>query len=70
MIRKHESANMLVRLPSTLKAWLVLEAEKNCASHNSEIVRCVRERMERELAKVALERAKERAVAAAAAVAE
>ncbi|WMT71272.1 hypothetical protein [Bradyrhizobium sp. Ash2021] len=67
MIRKHESANMLVRLPPPLKAWLVQEAGKNCASHNSEIVRCVRERMERELAKVALERAKERAVAAAAA---
>lgn len=64
MIRRHESANMLVRLPPALKAWLVEEAAKNCASHNSEIVRCVRERMERELAAASL--AKERAIAAAA----
>jgi hypothetical protein len=70
MIKKQESANVLVRLPPALKAWVVEEATKNCASHNSEIVRSVRERMERELAKVALERAKERAVAAAAAAAE
>jgi hypothetical protein len=64
MIKKQESANVLVRLPPALKAWLVDEAAKNCASHNSEIVRCVRERMERELAKTSLARAKERAVAA------
>jgi hypothetical protein len=70
MIKKQESANVLVRLPPALKAWVVEEAARNCASHNSEIVRSVRERMERELAKVALERAKERAVAAAAAAAE
>jgi hypothetical protein len=65
MIKKQESANMLVRLPPALKVWIVEEAAKNCASHNSEIVRCVRERMERELAKAALEKAKERAIAAA-----
>ena len=70
MIKKQGSANVLVRLPPALKAWVVEEAARNCASHNSEIVRSVRERMERELAKVALERAKERAVAAAAAAAE
>jgi hypothetical protein len=67
MIKKHESANMLVRLPPALKAWIVEEAARNCASHNSEIVRCVRERMERELANAALTRAKERAIAAVAA---
>jgi hypothetical protein len=67
MIKKQESANVLVRLPPALKAWLVDEAAKNCASHNSEIVRCVRERMERELANAALARAKERAIAAVAA---
>ena len=70
MIKKHESANVLVRLPPALKAWLVVEAAKNCASHNSEIVRCVRERMERELANASLAKAKERAIAAAAAAAE
>jgi hypothetical protein len=64
MIRKGQSANVLVRLPPALKAWIVEEAARNCASHNSEIVRCVRERMERELANAALARAKERAIAA------
>ena len=67
MIKKQESANVLVRLPPALKAWVVDEAAKNCASHNSEIVRCVRERRERELANAALARAKARAIAAAAA---
>jgi predicted HicB family RNase H-like nuclease len=57
MIRKHESANMLVRLPPALKAWIVEEAAKNCASHNSEIVRCVRERMERKRAATGKDRA-------------
>ncbi len=65
MIRKDKSANMLVRLPLPLKAFIVEEAAKNCASHNSEIVRCVRERMERGLANASLARAKERAIAAA-----
>jgi hypothetical protein len=60
MIRKGQSANVLVRLPHELKDWLVKEAARNCASHNSEIVRAIREKMERE-------RAKERAVAATAA---
>jgi hypothetical protein len=67
MIKKQELANVLVRLPPELKAWLVDEAARNCASHNSEIVRCVRERMERELASAAFARAKERAIAAVAA---
>jgi hypothetical protein len=67
MIKKHESANVLVRLPPALKMWLVEEAAKNCASHNSEIVRCVRERMEREQTNASLARAKERALVAAAA---
>jgi hypothetical protein len=64
MLKKQQSANVLVRLPPALKAWIVEEAAQNCASHNSEIVRCVRERMERELANAALARAKERAIAA------
>lgn len=67
MIEKKPSANVLVRLPPALKAWIVAEAARNCASHNSEIVRSVRERMERELANVALARAKERAIVAVAA---
>jgi hypothetical protein len=64
MLKKQQSANVLVRLPPALKAWIVEEAARNCASHNSEIVCCVRERMERELANAALVRAKERAIAA------
>jgi hypothetical protein len=67
MIRKGQSANMLVRLPPALKAWVVEEAARNCASHNSEVIRCVRERMEREKAAASLAKAKERAVASAAA---
>jgi hypothetical protein len=67
MIKKYQSANVLARLPPALKAWIVEEAARNCASHNSEIVRCVRERMERELATASLAKAKERAIAAAAA---
>jgi hypothetical protein len=65
MIKKHQSANVLVRLPPALKAWIVEEAARNCASHNSEIVRSVRERMEREQAADALAKAKERVIAAA-----
>jgi hypothetical protein len=64
MLKKQQSANVLVRLPPALKAWIVEEAARNCASHNSEIVRSVRERMEREQANAALARAKERAIAA------
>jgi hypothetical protein len=67
MAEKKPSANVLVRLPPALKAWIVEEAARNCASHNSEIVRCVRERMERERSHAALTRAKERAIVAVAA---
>jgi hypothetical protein len=67
MIRKGQSANMLVRLPPALKAWVVAEAARNGASHNSEVIRCVRERMEREKAAAALAKAKLRGVAASAA---
>ena len=66
MVKKGQWAKMLVRLPPAMKAWVVEEAAKNCASHNSEIVRCVRERMERELANAPLTRANERAIAAVA----
>lgn len=70
MTSKYQSANVLVRLPPALKAWIVEEAARNCASHNSEVVRSVRERMERERAAAALAEAKQRAIAAAAAPAE
>jgi CRISPR/Cas system-associated protein Csm6 len=67
MIKKHQSANVLVRLPPALKAWIVEEAARNCASHNSEIVRSIRDRMERERAAASLAKAKERLIVAAAA---
>jgi hypothetical protein len=70
MIRKGQSAKMLVRLPPALKQWLVAEAARNCASHNSEVVRCIRERMERQKAAASWAKAKERALADAAAAAE
>lgn len=37
-----------LRLPPTLKTWLKRQSRQNFTSLNSEIVRCVRERMERE----------------------
>lgn len=36
-----------IRLPPEIKAWLTAEAARNGASQNSEIVRALRERMER-----------------------
>lgn len=36
-----------LRLPADLKAWIEREAERNSSSQNSEIVRSVRERMEK-----------------------
>lgn len=37
-----------LRLPPDLKSWVEAQAEANAASQNSEIVRAVRERMQRE----------------------
>lgn len=38
---------MQLRLPEALKAWLAEQAAKNGSSQNSEVIRAVRERMER-----------------------
>jgi hypothetical protein len=38
---------LMVRLPRDVKEWLAAQAERNAASQASEIVRAVRERMER-----------------------
>lgn len=38
----------MVRLPPDLKRWIALQAVYNSSSQNSEIIRCIRERMERE----------------------
>lgn len=39
---------MQLRLPADLKAWIAAQAEKNASSQNSEVIRAVRERMDRE----------------------
>jgi Arc/MetJ-type ribon-helix-helix transcriptional regulator len=36
-----------IRLPQELKSWLAQQAQRNASSQSSEIVRAVRERMER-----------------------
>lgn len=38
---------MQLRLPKDLKDWLQREAERNGSSQNSEVIRCIRERMQR-----------------------
>ena len=37
-----------LRFPQKLKDWIAAEAKKNGASQNSEIIRSIRERMERQ----------------------
>lgn len=38
---------MQLRLPQDLKAWIAAQAELNGSSQNSEVIRAIRERMER-----------------------
>ena len=45
MVRKNEAERVLLRLPHELKRWIELEASRNGASQNSEIIRAVRARM-------------------------
>lgn len=40
--------SMQVRLPDELKAWIAAQSDKNGSSQNSEVIRAVRERMDRE----------------------
>jgi predicted HicB family RNase H-like nuclease len=39
---------LTLRLPSRIKRWLAREAVQNASSQNSEIIRALRERMERD----------------------
>ncbi len=48
MIRKEDAERLMVRLPKEVKAWLLQEANRNGASQNSEIIRCIRARMDSE----------------------
>ena len=41
------SANLIVRLPADMKQWLTKQAARNASSQSSEIVRAVREKMDR-----------------------
>ncbi|MDU9005737.1 Arc family DNA-binding protein [Sedimentitalea todarodis] len=38
---------MQLRLPEGLKDWIKSEADKNASSQNSEVIRAIRERMDR-----------------------
>jgi hypothetical protein len=42
-----EFSQIVVRLPRDVKTWLEHQALYNASSQGSEIVRCIRERMER-----------------------
>jgi hypothetical protein len=42
-----EKPKIMIRVPKELKAWLIDQAERNASSQASEIVRAVRERMNR-----------------------
>lgn len=38
---------MQLRLPKDVKEWLLQEADRNGSSQNSEVIRSIRERMQR-----------------------
>ncbi|WP_192740835.1 Arc family DNA-binding protein [Bradyrhizobium sp. OAE829] len=48
MVRGEEAERLLVRLPRDVKTWLESEASYNGASQNSEIIRSLRARMEKQ----------------------
>ena len=43
----NKTVQVAIRFPADVKAWLAEQAEKNGSSQNSEVIRAVRERMER-----------------------
>jgi hypothetical protein len=48
MVRKEETATVLLRLPKDVKDWVEKEAARTLASQNSEIIRSIRARMDSE----------------------
>jgi hypothetical protein len=46
MVSKEETKAVLLRLPMDVKAWVEKEAARTLASQNSEILRCIRARMD------------------------
>jgi hypothetical protein len=53
MGKRSDLAEMVIRIPRDVKGWIEREAERNCASQNSEIIRSIRARMETEQPKKA-----------------
>ncbi|MES0125897.1 Arc family DNA-binding protein [Mesorhizobium sp. C420B] len=47
MFPSSDAPKLTIRVPKDVKNWLEKQAERNASSHASEIVRAVRERMER-----------------------
>lgn len=45
---KQSEPQLKIRIPKEMKSFIALQAERNKSSQNSEIVRCIRERMDRE----------------------
>ncbi len=45
---KQTEPQLKIRIPSDLKRFIAIQAERNKSSQNSEIVRCIRERMDRQ----------------------
>jgi hypothetical protein len=62
-----DSRRVLVTVPFDVREWLEERAKYHGGTLSAEVVRSARERMERELGSASLARAKERAIAAAAA---
>jgi hypothetical protein len=50
MTDKTKRARMMLSLPHPDKAWIEEQAEANCTSLNSEVIRAIRERRQREAA--------------------
>ncbi len=48
MAGQREWPQLMLRLPVDVKAWVSAQADRNGASMNSEIVRALRERMDRD----------------------
>lgn len=46
-IMKQETSGLRVRIPVDVKEFIEQEAKLNASSQNSEIIRCIREKMER-----------------------
>ncbi|WP_313195878.1 Arc family DNA-binding protein [Shinella zoogloeoides] len=44
---KKETIGLMVRLPHDIKSFVAQQSDRNGSSQNSEIIRAVRERMER-----------------------